>query len=98
LAEASLRASATTCVPRATSAGINRPPRNPDPPVTNARFMAGNLLASRADGRDPARRWSGRARKSRRARSVAAAQPRPRAGAGCAPDVEHVGLLRAVDL
>ena len=28
-----------TSTPSRTSAGINRPPRKPDPPVTNARFM-----------------------------------------------------------
>src|ERR1051326_525713 len=57
-AEPSLRARARTSIPRATSAGMSLLPRNPDPPVTNARFMAPNLLGSvamtetqHADGR-----------------------------------------------
>src|SRR5439155_1515525 len=57
-----------------------------------ARFIAGNLLRSLPDDRDPARRWTCRADGSQGARGVAAAQPRPRAGADRAPHVEHVGL------
>src|SRR5678815_3016949 len=47
IAEASLRARAVTATPRTSaSSAIRRWPRNPDPPVTNARFTPRNLLAS----------------------------------------------------